>query len=720
MSELFIKLFNMSITAGWIVVAVLLLRLLFKKAPKAFSVLLWAFVGIRLLFPFSFESIFSIIPSSQTLPDEIIYSDAPTIDSGIPIINSAVNPFISQSLAPNAYDSVNPLQVITEVAAYIWLIGIAVMLIYAFISYFKIARSVREALMLNDNVYICDRIDTPFILGIFKPRIYLPSYIDESDKTYVTAHEAAHIKRRDHWWKPLGYLLLTVYWFNPMMWLAYILLCRDIELATDEKVISDMGIEIKKEYSDALINCSVNRKSISACPLAFGENGVKSRVKAVLHYKKPAFWVIIVAVIISLCAAVCLLTDPEDEISHGTVSDSGEALGDGGEARVEYYGTVIEVKDTYVYIEPFEFRDKSTGPDRVFVSINGDLSIDAENIKIGDELKIICDGAMREIYPPEINKVYDIELYRSHEESELPAQTDPYSFVGRVVRFGAFGPVVKPLSVSSAPSISSYDYEIEFDEDVNIGELLWIKHDGNIWKTDPPYLNKYTVERYEHKPEHQFHKAEYINEIREDGTLCHKRYKYCSECSYTEFGGLFECYYRNEICAGGCVDRFFNVKVLIESGDNYRYYRNGAFYSYVICDDSGNIVLEEELNVPISFRTVGTVKNALLCVSKGSGASVYTTKTYYSRYNNTISKEYCFVVADSEKYIAYLDGETGYKKLVVRDIFDENGYYKEFSFDFNYYDTPVVNAYFFSGGKKLTVTYYSQDENKLKTQTVDI
>ncbi|MBQ3231154.1 MAG: hypothetical protein IJB49_09095, partial [Clostridia bacterium] len=308
MSELFIKLFNMSITAGWIVVAVLLLRLLFKKAPKAFSVLLWAFVGIRLLFPFSFESIFSIIPSSQTLPDEIIYSDAPTIDSGIPIINSAVNPFISQSLAPNAYDSVNPLQVITEVAAYIWLIGIAVMLIYAFISYFKIARSVREALMLNDNVYICDRIDTPFILGIFKPRIYLPSYIDESDKTYVTAHEEAHIKRRDHWWKPLGYLLLTVYWFNPMMWLAYILLCRDIELATDEKVISNMGIEIKKEYSDALINCSVNRKSISACPLAFGENGVKSRVKAVLHYKKPAFWVIIVAVIISLCAAVCLLT----------------------------------------------------------------------------------------------------------------------------------------------------------------------------------------------------------------------------------------------------------------------------------------------------------------------------------------------------------------------------------------------------------------------------
>ena len=311
MEALFLKLFNMSITASWLVLAVVILRLLLKKAPKAVTVFLWALVGIRLVCPFSFESVLSLIPSAETLPNDILTTKTPAVDSGIPFLNQAVNPIISGSLAPNVGYSVNPMQVVAFIGAVIWLVGIAVMLIYTLISYLKIHRKVREAVPYNENIFVCDRIAAPFILGVFRPRIYLPSSIDKQDEEYVIAHERAHIKRRDHLIKPLSFLLLTVYWFNPVMWIAYILLCRDIELACDEKVIKTMGIEIKKPYSEALINCSLPKRVIAACPLAFGEVGVKSRIKSVLNYKKPAFWVVIVAIIASIAVAVGFLTNPK-------------------------------------------------------------------------------------------------------------------------------------------------------------------------------------------------------------------------------------------------------------------------------------------------------------------------------------------------------------------------------------------------------------------------
>lgn len=311
METVFLKLFNMSITASWLVLAVVILRLLLKKAPKAVTVFLWALVGIRLVCPFSFESVLSLIPSAETLPNDILTTKTPAVDSGIPFLNQAVNPIISGSLAPNVGYSVNPMQVVAFIGAVIWLVGIAVMLIYTLISYLKIHRKVREAVPYNENIWVCDRISAPFILGVFRPRIYLPSSIDKQDEEYVIAHERAHLKRRDHLIKPLGFLLLTVYWFNPVMWIAYILLCRDIELACDEKVIKTMGIEIKKPYSEALINCSLPRRTVAACPLAFGEVGVKSRIKSVLNYKKPAFWVVIVAIIASIAVAVGFLTNPK-------------------------------------------------------------------------------------------------------------------------------------------------------------------------------------------------------------------------------------------------------------------------------------------------------------------------------------------------------------------------------------------------------------------------
>ncbi len=313
MSNVFLWVLNMSITASYIAVAVVMLRFVLKKAPKWIMGVLWGFVALRLVFPFSFESVFSLIPSAKPLPDDILTSETPRLESGIQFFNNRVNPILQESLSPNISDSVNPLQVITFIAAVIWIFGVAAMLIYTLISFLRVKSRVKEAVLLCGNIYLCEKIATPFILGVIKPKIYLPFSMSDNDRKLVIAHEKAHLKRCDHLWKPFGFLLLSVYWFNLVLWLAYVLLCRDIELACDEKVIKEMGSDIKKSYSEALINCSMPRKMITACPLAFGEVGVKERVKGILNYKKPAFWVIVAAGISVIITAVCLLTNPKGD-----------------------------------------------------------------------------------------------------------------------------------------------------------------------------------------------------------------------------------------------------------------------------------------------------------------------------------------------------------------------------------------------------------------------
>ena len=309
MNILFLKLLNMSISAGWLVLAVLVLRLCLKKAPKWVSVLLWGIVAIRLILPFSIESVLSLIPSVQTVPMDIELSTAPAVDTGVTVLNNAVNPILAQSV-PSPGASVNPMQVIVAVCANVWLLGVAVMALYTAISYLRLRRRVRTAVRLQGNIYQSEQVDSPFVLGLLLPRIYLPFSTDAQALSHVIAHENAHIRRKDHWWKPLGFLLLTLHWFNPLMWLAYILLCRDIELACDEKVIKELGCDQRADYTQALLSCSVSRKSIAACPLAFGEVGVKERVKSVMKYKKPAFWIIVAAIAICAVVAVCFLTDP--------------------------------------------------------------------------------------------------------------------------------------------------------------------------------------------------------------------------------------------------------------------------------------------------------------------------------------------------------------------------------------------------------------------------
>ena len=313
MNELFLKIINMSISASWLVLAVLILRFVLKKAPKWINVLLWGIVAIRLICPFSFESTLSLIPSAETIPLNIGMDTTPTINSGISAINNAVNPIISQSNTPMAGASVNLLQITIGIYEYIWIFGMIALALYTAISYWRLRRKVDTAVRYKDNIFQSENVSFPFVLGIIKPRIYLPFKMNGQYLEYVVAHEQAHICRKDHWWKPLGFLLLMIHWFNPLMWLAYVLLCRDIELACDEKVIKELDNKQRGDYTQALVACSVNRRMIAACPLAFGEVSVKERVKSVMNYKKPAFWVIIISVIVCVGVAVCFLTNPKQD-----------------------------------------------------------------------------------------------------------------------------------------------------------------------------------------------------------------------------------------------------------------------------------------------------------------------------------------------------------------------------------------------------------------------
>lgn len=355
MEIVFLKIFNMSITAGWLIAAVMVLRIILKKAPRQITCVLWAFVAVRLMCPFSFETVFSLIPSAETVSPDIAYSEIPAIDSGVALIDNVLNPVIGQTFAPKAEDSANPLQILLYLAGVVWIAGMLVLLGYAVVSSARLRRRVRAAVPLRDNIWICDEIESPFILGILRPRIYLPSDTDKSEEGYILAHERAHLKRHDNWWKLLGFALLAVYWFHPLVWAAYLFLCRDIELACDERVIKDFSVEGKKAYSLALLSCSVSRRTLIACPLQFGEVGVKERVKAVLNYKKPGLWIISAAILVCGAVAVCFLTNPRAEegadtqIEENTEDDRAEYGGEAADGQ--FYGYISELEGNRVTVD---------------------------------------------------------------------------------------------------------------------------------------------------------------------------------------------------------------------------------------------------------------------------------------------------------------------------------------------------------------------------------
>lgn len=319
MAEVFQKALNMGIAASWLILAVVVLRFVLKKAPKRFRLMLWAIVGLRLVLPWSFKSALSLIPSAETLPQGIMLERTPELNTGITALNNAINPGFTQAFMPETASSANPLQVLLPLASALWLAVSVLMLLWALLSYMRLRHSVAEAVRVEGNAYECGRVASPFVLGLFRPRIYLPLGLSDGARAQVLAHEQAHIARGDHIIKPLGWLILSAHWYNPLVWLAYALFCRDIELACDERVIRSMPASGRADYSQALLDLSRPRHSVGACPLAFGEASVKGRVKSVLSYKKPAFWLVVLAIVVCIGAAVCFLTDPKAK------EDAGDA-----------------------------------------------------------------------------------------------------------------------------------------------------------------------------------------------------------------------------------------------------------------------------------------------------------------------------------------------------------------------------------------------------------
>ena len=398
MGEIFLKLLNMSITASWLILAVLGIRLLFRRIPKWITCLLWGVVAIRLIFPFSIESTFSLQPSAEpirtsTMVEGELIPYVPSVDSNIGVVENTVNPLLAEAFAYQETESVAPLQIATEIAGSVWLCGMVVLLIFALVSMIKLRLRVREAVRYKENIYICDAVKFPFILGIIKPRIYLSSALSEEEMDYIIAHERAHLKRKDHLWKPFGYLLLCIYWFNPLCWIAYIMLCKDIELACDEKVIKDMSFGDKKEYSRVLLFCATQRHLVMACPLAFGEVGVKERVKTVLNYKKPTFWITIAAIVVCAIVAICFLTNPAKEYQIRITIPAGSETGFyySDEEICPKRNTLTIAKgghlgDTEVILLPVEVKEENAYDEPIYITAVAPAKMDVEKgawFKIG-------------------------------------------------------------------------------------------------------------------------------------------------------------------------------------------------------------------------------------------------------------------------------------------------------------------------------------------------
>ena len=313
MDDVFLKLVNLSISASWLILAVLVLRVVLKKAPKWVMPLLWGVVALRLVCPFSIESVLSLIPSAETIPSEIVTETREPVLYEQATLDIVTNPTLPPAAEVTVGVSRQQAQVDFNIYSVLWLAGMAALLVHALVSAGKLKKKLATAILLRDNIYESEFVDSPFVFGVVKPNIYLPMHMDEGTAAHVIAHERAHLARRDHWWKVLGYLVLALHWFNPLVWVAYILFCRDIELACDEKVVKGLDGAARADYSQALLSCAAPGRAVAACPLAFGEGNIKTRVKSALHYKKPAFWVAAAAVLAVVIMAVCFLTNPKSE-----------------------------------------------------------------------------------------------------------------------------------------------------------------------------------------------------------------------------------------------------------------------------------------------------------------------------------------------------------------------------------------------------------------------
>lgn len=363
MDDVFLKIMNLSISASWLILAVLVLRVVLKKAPKWVMPLLWGVVALRLVCLFSIESALSLIPSAETIPSEIVTETREPVLYEQATLDIVTNPTLPPAAEVPVGVSRQQAQVDFNIYSVLWLAGMAALLVHALVSAGKLKRKLATAILLRDNIYESEFVDSPFVFGVVKPNIYLPMHMDEGTAAYVIAHEHAHLARRDHWWKVLGYLVLALHWFNPLVWVAYILFCRDIELACDEKVVKGLDGAARADYSQALLSCAAPKRAVAACPLAFGEGNIKTRVKSALHYKKPAFWVAAAAVLAVVIVAVCFLTNPRSDIdaetllgtSRGKITRVSVAMEETSSGE-EYRMSTPEIKDLLSLLDAIEYE----------------------------------------------------------------------------------------------------------------------------------------------------------------------------------------------------------------------------------------------------------------------------------------------------------------------------------------------------------------------------
>lgn len=369
MDDVFLKLVNLSISASWLILAVLVLRVVLKKAPKWVMPLLWGVVALRLVCLFSIESALSLIPSAETIPSEIVTETREPVLYEQATLDIVTNPTLPSAAEVPVGVSRQQAQVDFNIYSVLWLAGMAALLVHALVSAEKLKRKLATAILLRDNIYESEFVDSPFVFGVVKPNIYLPMHMDEGTAAYVIAHEHAHLARRDHWWKVLGYLVLALHWFNPLVWVAYILFCRDIELACDEKVVKGLDGAARADYSQALLSCAAPKRAVAACPLAFGEGNIKTRVKSALHYKKPAFWVAAAAVLAVVIVAVCFLTNPRSDInaetllgtSRGEITRVSVAMEETSSGE-EYRMSTPEIKDLLSLLDAIEYERLGSAP----------------------------------------------------------------------------------------------------------------------------------------------------------------------------------------------------------------------------------------------------------------------------------------------------------------------------------------------------------------------
>ncbi len=514
----------MSISAGWLILAVAAVRFVIAKSPKNFRLLLWFIVAMRLLMPFSIESIFSLIPSSETIPADIGLMAKPAIHTGVLALNSVVNPIIQQTSAtdPTLLTSANPLQIWIAFFANIWLLGIFAFIIYMMISCLRLKKEIRNAVHFKGNIFVTDKIDSPFVFGFIRPCIYLPIHLEEQSLEYVITHETVHIRRKDNWWKILGFLIVSIHWFNPLVWFAYILFCKDIELACDETVIKEMDSEHKADYAKALLSCSIKPSKFSLTTAAFGEVGVKERIKSVMHYKKPAFWILIVTVLVCIGVAVCFLTNPVKSPNAPQVNSKNTGVitwfdtfsaemsttkngltstADGGFKIQDFPDTIFYHDLEHIWTSQDDKTLVGGWPivNAYFCDLTGDgLSEICATVSIGsgiiDSRIVVYDYAHGVWYELEAREKYDYFLRYNSEYNCLYAEQKEYSNQKQM----AYGPLIlenNQLKIAYDQTESSNAYIVEtiditFDAEAALDkyeEVVYKRHykmsDGT-WETD--------------------------------------------------------------------------------------------------------------------------------------------------------------------------------------------------------------------------------------------